>query len=382
MTPLRILFAHNAYAVRGGEDTCVDNEQRALRDAEHEVMLFTPRSEVNASTAVQALAAPWGGGAENDLEQLLVSWKPQILHAHNLMPLLSPRAFTAAHSLGIRVVATLHNFRPLCLNGLFLTPSGEVCRRCAPGSFLPGMIRGCYRNSRIQSTGMAVHQTIARWRGWYKSVDRFIAPSRFLREQFVAAGFPVDRFVVQGHFAFGTPPQEPSNPGHYLLYLGRLSEEKGIRWLIQAVQSLELRLVVAGSGPLEAVLRSRSNPRIEFRGVVKGSEKENLIRGAAAIVMASECFENFPMVILEANQAGVPVIVPAEGGMAELIKEGENGYLYRRHDIESFCDATSRVMASRDPMDLRRRALSYAKACFQKESWLRDRLQLYSALLS
>jgi glycosyltransferase involved in cell wall biosynthesis len=375
---VRILIVHNAYRHPGGEDTCVSNEFDALRGAGHDVRLFAPQSPAGLGAIVGAIKAPFGGGAVSSLGGILRDWTPEVLHAHNLFPLLSPRIFKDAKARGVVTVQTLHNFRPLCLNGLFMTPSLEVCERCpTQESYRPGILRGCYRKSPAQSSALAAHLSLADSQDWYDHVDRFIAPSEFLKEKYVRYGFPSSRITVQGHFVRSTAPEGASPAQPYVLYLGRLSEEKGVRWLLSLFGKSNgpMRLVTAGSGPLEAEVRAAEGPFCHWAGRVEGELKRKWIREATAIVLASECYENFPLAVAEGNVEGTPAIVARQGGMAELVREGETGETFTLHNETDFWFALSRLQSRVD-----RSRVQQSAERFSERSFLRERTALYQSM--
>jgi glycosyltransferase involved in cell wall biosynthesis len=288
-----------------------------------------------------------------------------------------------AKRLNIRTVQTLHNYRPLCLNGLFMTPHKEICERCAGGNYWHGIVRGCYRGSRLQSAGLAAHLNKARHQKAYDAVDQFIAPSGFLKAKYVAYGFPPKKIVVQNHFLSDFPSEPPTPPEPYLFYLGRLSEEKGVRWLIQKFQSLSLplRLIIGGDGPMRAeVEQAAKTSPISYLGYVSGDTKWNLLKRATALLVPSECYENFPLSVMEANAAGVPAIVCDQGGMREMVSSERNGERYICKDIPSFRIAVQRILRPEDPMPARIRCQQYAHSRFSQEAFLQMRLSIYRAL--
>ncbi len=379
---MKVLVAHNAYIHRGGEDLCVERETAALQEAGIDVSVYQPLNQSRASSYIAAMQAPLGGGDEEQLENILKQNRPDILHAHNLFPLLSPRIFRVAGELGTKTVLTLHNFRPLCLNGLFMTPDLETCERCANGSYFPGIQRGCYRGSTLQSAGLAAH--LWSQRDAYKQVNRFIAPSAFLRNKFVHYGFDQNKIKVQGHFLPEMPMTPPSDPDPYILYLGRLSDEKGVRWLLStfAAGKNPLRLKIAGSGPLEKeVLQASQQGTLDFLGYLTGTEKTAILRKAAAVVIPSECYENFPLVVPEANAWGVPVVAADHGGLHDLIIPGQNGFLYPARDTASFWQAIESVARTSSARDLRIKTQLYAKTTYAKDLFLKQRLKIYLDLL-
>lgn len=381
--PTRLLIVHNAYVHRGGEDTCVDHEIAALQSAGIEVLVHRVQTIPGWTARLHALAAPWGKGAMSTLERLLMEWRPDVLHAHNLFPLLSPRIFSVARSQGIKTVLTLHNYRPLCLNGLFLTPAHETCERCPGTTYQPGIVRGCYRGSRLQSLFMAGHLRKAHTDPWYSSVDRFIAPSWFLRDKFAQYGFFPERIVVQPHFLPDMPVARPERAESYVLYLGRLSEEKGIRNLLRLFkeQAMGCDLKIAGDGPLRRTVEKAQDPHIHYLGYVQGSDKTRLLSRASALILPSDCYENFPLAVLEANQFGVPVIAPERGGFPELIRPGVNGYLYPVGDHVSAAGLIRRVVNEHDD-DLRQSTQNHVRKHYSAPAFLSTRLSFYDSLLS
>ncbi len=379
----RLLIVHNRYIHPGGEDACISNEMEALRDSGYHVQSFIVNNDSSFSTKRDALLSPWGRGPQAELEKLIQHDKPDLVHAHNLFPLLSPRVFKFAHDHGSKTIQTLHNFRPICLNGLFMTPSRELCERCRPGHYGPGILRGCYRGSRAQSIGMAAHLWAAHQREWYGEVDLFIAPSQFLKSKYEQFLPFKDRLVVQGHFSPIDHHPLPCPPSPYALYLGRLSEEKGILWLMECFKTSAgpLKLIVAGDGPLKHKLTNQSHAAIEYRGFVKGDEKQELLRHAMLLVLPSECYENFPLALMEANLLGVPVVAPSHGAFPELIQAGTNGETFPPHDADRFLSAIQSVSAQAQQLAYRTRCQDHASQRFSKGRAIANRLALYESVL-
>jgi len=331
-----------------------------------------------------AIRAPFGRGAEADLEKQLSDIKPDIVHAHNLFPLLSPRLFQIARRSGARTVLSLHNYRPMCLNGLFLTPGGEICERCSGGNYAHGIVRGCYRESRVQSSGLSAHLWASRANGWYDAVDRFIAPAKFLMDKFTANGWDAARFVVQGHFLPEMPLEPPAAPSDYILYLGRLSAEKGIPWLLDLFEkpASPYRLHIAGDGPLRSHVESRQSAHIRYLGQIEGEEKQRQLRQAAVLVMPSECYENFPVAIIEANACGTPALVSDHGGLREIVEAGVNGERYKPRDPTDFWSVLVRLTRPDQSMTIRKSSLIHARDHFSKQAFLKKRVELYEQLMN
>jgi len=381
---MKLLIVHNRYIHRGGEDVCVDNEIGALRQAGVAIVDFQVQSDASLIRKTQGLSSPFSNQFQKNLLDIMHRERPDILHAHNLFPLLSPRVFAQAKRQSIATVLTLHNFRPLCLNGLFLTPDHEVCERCLPGNYWPGIVRGCYRDSPLQSLWLASHLTLAKWQSWYDQVDQLIAPSEFLKNKFIEAGWSGSRIEVQGHFIPDLTTQTPIPPDPYILYLGRLSEEKGVPWILDVFRDppMPIKLLIAGQGPLEERVRQGCGPHISYSGYLEGKAKEKALRHALALVMPSECYENFPLAVAEANAWGVPALVCDEGGLKELVRPGVNGERFARRDMPSFWSAVERIIPPNHEVDFRRSAQDYARERFSKDRFLTRRLALYDRVSS
>lgn len=378
---MKILVVHNTYIHRGGEEACIDREVAVLRSANVQIEEYRAGGTGGLKTITSAALAPFGLGQEGKLEALIQKESFDVLHAHNLYPLFSPRVFRAAKRKGIKTVLTLHNYRPLCLNGLFLTPKIEVCQRCKGGAFWHGVVRGCYRKSPLQSLALGTHLNMAKAFQWYWDADRFIAPSRFIRDQFVQAGWPAEKITIQGHFLPDISPDFQPNPKPYILYLGRLSEEKGLLWLLNAFSKTQsgLTLKVAGEGPLQRDLEKYLSPTIQYEGFVTGGKRDQLLKEASALVLPSRCYENFPLAIIEANQWGTPVIASALGGMTELLSSGKNGWVFPADDLTAFENLLKTLVQKSSP-DYRAQCHYFAKSAFSKERFLKDRLSLYREL--
>jgi glycosyltransferase involved in cell wall biosynthesis len=227
-----------------------------------------------------------------------------------------------------------------------------------------------------------LHLSTAGSRQHYKQVDRFITPSVFLRDKYVQYGFPADRMEVQGHFLPEMPTDPPIPSGSYLLYLGRLSKEKGVSWLLEQYKfnpSLP-RLVMAGDGPLRGDAENHAGKHFQYVGFIRGDEKTRLIRGALAVVMPSLCYENYPMAIAEANAAGVPAIVADHGGLREMVQPSVNGERFAPGDGDSFQQAVRRLASVSDTEALRRRTQQHARHTFSADTFAEARLRLYQRL--
>jgi glycosyltransferase involved in cell wall biosynthesis len=281
----------------------------------------------------------------------------------------------------VPVVQTLHNYRPLCVNGLFLR-NGKTCEKCIGLRVpWPGVVYRCYRDSLGSSAAMALMQLSQRVFGtWWKDVDLFMAPSEFLRQKYVAAGFPGDRITVKPHFA-KLEPQTYDGDRRYALFVGRLSSEKGVHTLIAAWKRLpHIPLIILGDGPRAQELRTEARElnNITFAGAVSRQDVLGYLQHAKYLVLPSECYETFSMVMLEAFACSTPVIGSRLGAIPEFLCEGRNGLLFTPGDSADLATRASYLWSRPDvASELGRRARQDHEARFTPERNYRELLTAY-----
>lgn len=334
----RVLFVHNAYQQRGGEDSVVDAEVALLRSRGHEVLLFSRDNHAIATMGRLDLLGQtlWSRPARAEFSALLRSFQPDVVHVHNTFPLISPSVYWAASELGVPVVQTLHNFRLMCPQAMFLR-NGQVCEDCLGRVPWRGAVRGCYRESRLQSSVLASMVSMHRALGtWQNKITRYITLNDFCRNKFIAGGLPAERIVVKPNFVDFSPPI-PVDRRNFL-FVGRLSAEKGIDTLVAASRMVEAASVqVAGTGPEAGLLSSA--PNINALGALSRDEVRLRMCGAIALVMPSIWYETFGMVAIEAFAAGLPVIASRIGSLAALVEDRVTGLLFESGDPVSLADA-------------------------------------------
>ncbi len=350
----RILLVHNRYLERGGEDAVFEAEGRLLEERGHRVWRWERdnRDVAQAGALPTALRALWSREDHRGVAELVRRERIQVAHFHNTFPLVSPSALHAARGVGAAVVQTLHNFRLLCANALFFRDGGP-CEACLGKAVpWPGVAHRCYRGSAAASAvaaGVSVgHRALGTWR---TQVHAFIALSRFARDRFVAGGLPADRIEVGGAFVEGnvSPPAAEAEP--WFLYVGRLSEEKGVRVMLEAWRAHpelpELRIV--GDGPLGAEVEAaaRRDPRVRWLGRRPRSEVLETMGRAWALVFPSLCYENAPVVLAEAQAMGLPAVASALGSAGEIVGESGAGVPFDAGDAGALARAVTRLARDR-----------------------------------
>ncbi|MBF0285296.1 MAG: glycosyltransferase family 4 protein [Magnetococcales bacterium] len=382
---MRLLLVHNRYRQRGGEDRAFDLERQALLDAGVTVESFLRDNDGDLPDApglASALGAIWSPAAFRALGATMDRFRPEVIHAHNLFPLISPSLYDAARARGVPVVQTLHNFRLGCVNGLFFH-QGQTCTRCLHRSLpWPGVVRGCYRESRAASGAVAtligVHRLLGTWR---RKVTLFRVLSHASRERFITLGLPPERLVVCPNLTPPPPPPRPllppgGAPRNGVLFVGRLSPEKGVELLLDLWRAGGAGLpplTLLGDGPLSG-LADHAPPGATFVGRVAPEAVAEAMERAAFLVIPSLCWENFPMVAAEAMARGLPMLASRGGALEEMIDHGATGLLLPPGDRAAWAAAIG--WAAEHPQELAamgRRAQQTAQQRFS-EARVRDQL--------
>jgi glycosyltransferase involved in cell wall biosynthesis len=335
---LRILIVHNRYQIRGGEDECFEAELKLLRDRGHQVDSHEVHNDtVDPSHQLQiALQTTWSMPAYRALKQKLQQQTYDLIHIHNFFPLLSPAIYYAAKSCNVPIVQTLHNYRLLCPSGTFFR-AGQVCEQCLGRSIpTPAIVHGCYRDSRAATAAVATMLTVHRILGTWNQIDRFIALTDFARNKLIEGGLPADRIVLKPNFV--TDSGVGKGQGNYVLFVGRLSTEKGVELLLKAWKQLDgkVTLKLVGDGPLAPQVKAatQSIKGIEWLGRQPSATVYDLMKEAMILIFPSEWYEGLPRTIIESFAVGTPVIAANLGSMSRLITHQLNGLQFHPSDVE------------------------------------------------
>ena len=361
---MRVMQVHNAYQQRGGEDGVVCAEHQLLRRFGHEVEQYIVSNDAIGGwkDALRVgFFTHYSSTSREAIKELIHRFRPDVVHVHNFFPLITPSVYDACHDEGVAVVQTLHNYRPIC-PGAQLMRDGKICELCIHHSPYRYVRHRCYRGS-FSGTLVSAHMvaTHRRRETWSTRVDRFIALTGFARDKFVEAGFPAGRIAVKPNFLHESRPPDLSLARNGALFVGRISEEKGIRTLLGAFRLLDMPLRVAGDGPMMDWLAANAGPNVTLLGVLDAQEvKKEMVR-AECLIFPSEWYEGFPMTLVEAFAAGLPVIASRLGGMTEIIQDGETGLLFSPGDPQ---DLASKITALRQAPDVRRKISSACRRRF------------------
>ena len=319
-------MVHNTYQYRGGEDAVVEAEVALLRGHGHAVALLRRDNHEVPDRPVWQLGRDtfWSPQTAREVRAAVADFKPDLVHVHNSFPLVSPSVYWAAAALQLPVVQTLHNFRLICPQAMLLR-NGRVCEDCVGKVPWRAVVHRCYRESVPQSAAVAgmvqLHRALGTWRN---KVTLYVALNRFCRDKFIEGGLPAERIRVKPNFVDLPAPPESGRSG--FLFAGRLSQEKGLGVLAQALKTAPLTVRVAGTGPDAALLDGLQGA--QMLGALPSDALYAEMARAQALLIPSLWYENFPRTLVEAYANGLPVIASRLGALPTLVDEGETGLLF------------------------------------------------------
>jgi glycosyltransferase involved in cell wall biosynthesis len=403
---MRILQVNKFHYLRGGAEKYFLDMSAQLAAHGHEVAVFSMRHPKNLPSPWEKyfvsrlsfnepklrdkLLAPgriiWSLEAQRKFARLVKDFRPDVIHIHNIYHQLSPSILAVAKKHKISVVMHLHDYKLVCPNYKLYT-HGEICERCLKQRYFQAVCHNCFRDSFLMSSlvmkEMYLHHSILKI--YEKSVSCFIAPSQFMKETVVKFGHSRDKVEVLYNFVDQDGITTSVKTKDYLLYFGRLSEEKGLPVLLEALSKTKhkYQLKLAGEGPdlislQKKVKDLKLESQVEFLGFQSGAVLKETIQVAKAIMMPSVWLENMPFALLEAVAAGKVVVASRTGGLPEVITDGQTGFLF---ETGSSADLT-RVLDDLDNYDLGAMGQAAQKAAerFNFNDHFNKLLKIYSDL--
>ena len=323
--------------------------------------------------------------ARREIGRLIDDVRPDVVHAHNIYHHLTPAIFGAIQKKGVPAVMTVHDLKIGCPSKLMLAPDG-VCEGCQGGKTWNAVQQRCLKGSLPLSAIAALETTLHSFLGSYKkNVDLFVLPSRFHMNKLIDWGLPAEKARYVPNAVDVSELVADFAPGERFVFVGRLSEEKGLLTFVKAVASAGVKATIVGTGPQEGELRAlveSSGADVEFAGYQTGDALFDIVRNAKALVLPSECYENAPVVLLEAYGVGTPVLGSDLGGIPELIQPGITGFLATAGDVDSFAEQLSAMAAlsTNELEEMGKAGRSFVEDRFSREHYLAGLLDVYAEL--
>jgi len=339
---MRVLVIHNKYGRFSGEEAVVEGLAELLNVHGHEVVRFVRSSAEIPNMRLGRVRALFSGVHSRSscrrMRRMLQECQPDIVHVHNVYPLISPSVLRVCREAGAPVVMTVHNYRLVCPNGLHMT-RGEVCEKCRGGREYWCVLRNC-EGSLPKSLGYALRNWVARKRrAFLDNVAMYAALTEFQRQRLIAEGFPAERIAVVPNMVACDGCAVGEETGDYVAYVGRISPEKGVRHLLSAARRLpDVAFKAAGGYDRMPHLPGEAPANFEFLGQLGTERLNGFYSRARMLVLPCTCFEGFPMTIAEAMVRGKPVVCSRIGGLPEIVDDGVTGLLFKPGNAEDLAE--------------------------------------------
>lgn len=340
---MKILLVNKFLYPRGGAETYTLKIGKQLEKMGHEVQyfgmydrknvvgnqygLYTSNMELHhwsLSAVTYPIHIIYSLEAKKKIKELIQTFKPDIVHLNNINFHLTPSIIEGASECGVRIVQTVHDLQMLCPNHLMLSTDLQICSKCMDGNYMHCIKESCIHGSRIKSICGAIEAMLYKKRDTYSLVDKFICPSYFMERMLLQKDIYRDKTITIHNFIDIDIPKHVMEKEDYILYFGRLSEEKGIGMILELAKHLKETIYIAGTGPMQEDCEKSDD--VTYIGFKTGNELMELIGKAKLTLYPSVWYENCPMSILESQSLGTPVIASDLGGIKELIQDGITGY--------------------------------------------------------
>ena len=363
---MKVLLVNKFHFMKGGAETYYFTLAEALKRAGHSVIFFSMKHEknlpcdeekyfvekkeynekTNAFDKIKAFKSiVYSKEAYSNISKLIEDEKPDVAFLNNVHRQLTTSVVDALHNHKIRIIWVVHDLIMLCPNYQMLDGKGMVCEECCKGKYKNCIKKKCVKQSYLKSFLAYKEAVFNKKHRTYEKIDLFITPSLFYRNKLIEYHFNADKVIyVPNPLSFGAECVTNVLDEHYFLYFGRLSREKGIDLLINALKDIEYKLLIVGSGPMEDELKrlAADSENIKFKGFQTGEILYDYIKKSRCVVLPSQWYENGPYSAMEAMSFGKPLIVSNMGGLPELVENGINGFVFQ--DVDSLKDALKRMI--------------------------------------
>lgn len=403
---MKVLLVNKFHYKKGGSETYYFTLAEALKKRGHEVVFFAMRDEEknipceqekyfvsNASVKGgiksklnMVLHIAYSKEAYANMKKLLAEENPDlvILNLVHKQITLSIIDAIKEYNPKLPIFWTMHDLIAICPSYTMLDGSGNICEKCLQGSFKPCVDNRCIKGSKLMSVLSKYEAEYIRKKKWYDQVDVFICPSDFYRNKLSGANFTKSEIItLRNPLPLDTEYMVSDKNDGYVLFFGRLSKEKGVKTLIDAVRKVGCKLVILGTGPIDDELNeyAKDDINIEFKGFQTGKALTDYVKNSRCVVLPSEWYENGPYSAMEAMALGKPLIVSDNGGLPELVDNGMNGYVYSK-ESENLAQYIKKMMELSEAEYKKMSACSLEKAekLFNADDYVTELEKLYEKM--
>lgn len=380
----RILQIFNSYIETGGEEKSVHRVCESLRQSyEVRQCMFDSREWKGPSSPSmfsQAWRMFYNPESIQKVRALHEEHKASTWLLHNVFPVGSAGIYKAAHKLDVPVIQYIHNFRPFSVNG-YLWSNGHIESSGLRKNFWPEIYAGSWQNSKVKTAWYAAILKYLHMTGAFERVNAWVAISEFMRQTFIEAGIPAERvFHIPHSWEIQHPRVNVINDEGYYVYLGRLSDMKGISFLLSVWVKLEdylgsstPKLIIGGEGPLKGKIQELASQSdyIEYVGIVIGAEKAKLLQNCRAMIAPSLWWEPLGLVTYEAYEYQKPMLAAASGGLIETVQHEKTGFLHSPGNVDDLLEQIQFLQKNPEQSEtMGRKGRSWLESQTHKSKWL------------
>lgn len=419
---MKILLANKFYYLKGGAERHFFDLKKLLEEKGHKIIPFAMQDKKNlaseysqyfvSSVNIEKSSFSFTGlraagriiysfEAKSKIKELIEKERPDIAHIHNIYHQISPSILTPLKKAGIPIVATIHDFKLMCPNYIFYT-QGKVCERCKRYRFYNCVLHQCVKNSYLASLvntkEMYLHSLLKIYKN---NIDQYICPSNFVAQKLIDFGFNKEKITILPHFSnfidteqnnyshklVNLPNSHLFADSYYILYFGRLSQEKGVNILLKAIKEIKnVKLKIAGKGPqeekLKEYIKKEKINNVEFLGYLSGESLKEIIQDSIFTIMPSVCYETFGLSILESYIYGKPVIASDLGALKEIVLEGKTGLIFKNQDSNDLADKIKNMLSDKNLLlKMSKNAKKFTEK-FNQEDYYKKLEEIYNKILS
>lgn len=400
---MKILMVNKFHYLKGGSEKYYFELAELLRKNGHEVAFFSMQNEKNIKTdskeyfvesidlnngsKLSALDVIYSKKNKQKMKEALEDFKPDIVHLNNFQRQLSASIIEPIKEKNIPIVFTAHDMNSICPSSDMLH-KGNICEDCIQKGYLKCIQKSCIKNSKLKSILAVLEHEYYDKKQIYKKIDCIIAPSEFIKKQFIKGKLKYKKIEVLHNFVIPKDENRNYSDNGYAFFFGRLSIEKGIMNLIKAIKNINsANLLIAGDGPEKEnikkyIKQNNLEDRVKLLGYLNQEQIKKYIKEARFIAVPSIWYENCPYSILETMEIGKPIVASKIGGIPELVENEKSGFLYKYNDIDELKEKMLKLFENEQlAKEQSRKAKEIFKQKYTDEIYYKKLIKIYEKLI-
>lgn len=406
---MKILLVNKFHYLRGGSEKYYFELGNLLKENGNEVAYFSMKDEKNISTGnkeyfvepidlnngskLKALDIIYSKANYKKMCEAIDDFKPDIIHLNNFQRQLSASVVKAAEDKNVPMVFTAHDIQAICPAISMLDSNGNICNECLKGKYKNCIKKSCVHNSKAKSIlGAIENQYYKKHKVYSEKIFHIITPSEFYKTEFIKDGIDKEKITAIHNYIELEDYNMKTEDDNYILYFGRLAKEKGILYLLNAVSKAkkeinDIKLYIAGTGPeekkiKEIIKRNKLEQNVELLGFLNHNKVKEYVSKSSIVVVPSIWYENCPYSVLETQAIGKPIIGSNLGGIPELVKDNENGMIYKYNDTDELANKILELYKNDElKKKFSKNAKEYAKNEYNKENYYKEIMNIYKGVV-